>query len=135
MRGHMPASGGHDKLKLRRAKLGRDGRRGAMEFRPVVFPRRRFDLVEALAEIAHLGLLDGFTGGDAGLDPHLAAATAGMAPLTKIADVTWDHVDAAFCCLPHATTQETLARLPRHVKIVDLSADFRLRDVETYKEW
>lgn len=67
--------------------------------------------------------------------PHLAAATAGMAPLTKIADVNWDHVDAAFCCLTHATTQETLARLPRHVKIVDLSADFRLRDVETYKEW
>ena len=67
--------------------------------------------------------------------PHLAAVTEGMAPLTKIADVDWSKIDAAFCCLPHATTQETLAGLPRHIKIVDLSADFRLRDVETYKEW
>ena len=55
--------------------------------------------------------------------------------MTKIDDVDWSQIDAAFCCLPHATTQETLARLPVNVKIVDLSADFRLRDVETYKEW
>lgn len=67
--------------------------------------------------------------------PHLAAVTRGLAPLTKIADVDWSSVDAAFCCLPHATTQETLAKLPKNVKIVDLSADFRLRNVETYKEW
>ena len=67
--------------------------------------------------------------------PHLAAVTKGLAPLTKIADVDWSQIDAAFCCLPHATTQETLAKLPTNVKIVDLSADFRLRNVETYKEW
>lgn len=67
--------------------------------------------------------------------PHLAAVTRGLAPLTKIADVDWSSIDAAFCCLPHATTQETLAKLPKNVKIVDLSADFRLRNVETYKEW
>ena len=42
---------------------------------------------------------------------------------------------AVFCCLPHATTQEVLAGLPGHVKVVDLSADFRLRDVATYAEW
>lgn len=67
--------------------------------------------------------------------PHLEAVTRGLAPLTKIDDVDWNSVDAAFCCLPHATTQETLAKLPKNVKIVDLSADFRLRNVETYKEW
>jgi hypothetical protein len=42
---------------------------------------------------------------------------------------------AVFCCLPHATTQEVVCGLPGHVKVVDLSADFRLRDVETYAEW
>ena len=42
---------------------------------------------------------------------------------------------AVFCCLPHATTQEVMAGLPTHVKVVDLSADFRLRDVATYAEW
>ena len=66
--------------------------------------------------------------------PHLRTATD-VPILVKIADVNWDEVDAAFCCLPHATTQETLAQLPKHIKIVDLSADFRLRNVDTYAEW
>ena len=66
--------------------------------------------------------------------PHLRTATD-VPVLVKIADVNWDEVDAAFCCLPHATTQETLAQLPKHIKVVDLSADFRLRNVDTYAEW
>jgi N-acetyl-gamma-glutamyl-phosphate reductase len=44
-------------------------------------------------------------------------------------------VDAVFCCLPHGTTQATLASLPKHVRTVDLSADFRLRDPAVYGEW
>ena len=40
-----------------------------------------------------------------------------------------------FCGLPHGTTQEVIAGLPRHLKIVDLSADFRLADTATYAEW
>ena len=66
--------------------------------------------------------------------PHLVTATD-VPTLVKIADVDWDNMDAAFCCLPHATTQETLAQLPKHIKVVDLSADFRLRDVKQYAEW
>lgn len=66
--------------------------------------------------------------------PHLRTATD-VPSLVKIAEVDWDQVDAAFCCLPHATTQETLAQLPKHIKIVDLSADFRLKNVDTYAEW
>lgn len=66
--------------------------------------------------------------------PHLARATD-VPDLVKIADVNFDQVDAVFCCLPHGTTQETIASLPEHVKIVDLSADFRLKDVPTYNEW
>ena len=31
--------------------------------------------------------------------------------------------------------QEIISQLPRHIKVVDLSADFRLRDVDTYAEW
>jgi N-acetyl-gamma-glutamyl-phosphate reductase len=36
--------------------------------------------------------------------PSLAPAAASA--LVKIADVDFDIVDAVFCCLPHATTQE-----------------------------
>ena len=55
--------------------------------------------------------------------------------LTKIDDVDWSGVDFAFCCLPHGLTQEVIAKLPRHLKIVDLSADFRLTDIEAYATW
>ena len=55
--------------------------------------------------------------------------------LTTIADVNWSRVDLAFGALPHATTQEVVRALPEHVRIVDLSADFRLRDVAAYERW
>lgn len=55
--------------------------------------------------------------------------------LQKVEDVNWDEVDSVFCCLPHGTTQEIIASLPRSKKVVDLSADFRLKDVDVYAEW
>lgn len=55
--------------------------------------------------------------------------------LEKIEDVNFDFIDGIFCCLPHATTQDIVLKLPRHLSIVDLSADFRLRDPDEYEEW
>mmetsp|Transcript_12032 Transcript_12032/g.22956 ORF Transcript_12032/g.22956 Transcript_12032/m.22956 type:complete len:382 (-) Transcript_12032:70-1215(-) len=55
--------------------------------------------------------------------------------LTKNNEVDYSNVDAIFCCLPHGTTQEIVAGLPEDKKVVDLSADFRLRNVDTYAEW
>ena len=49
-----------------------------------------------------------------------------------------DACDIAFCCLPHGTTQEIIQQLAmasRTIKIVDLSADFRLKDVASYEKW
>ena len=46
--------------------------------------------------------------------------------------------DVAFCCLPHGTTQEIIGELhqsSKKVRIVDLSADFRLRDIAAYEKW
>lgn len=45
-------------------------------------------------------------------------------------------VDAAVVAYPHGASAPFVAELrARGVKVVDLSADFRLRDVETYEEW
>ena len=55
--------------------------------------------------------------------------------LTTIDAVDFAGIDLAFCALPHATSQEVIARLPRDLKIVDLSADFRLRDPAVYAAW
>ncbi|MDJ0822089.1 MAG: N-acetyl-gamma-glutamyl-phosphate reductase [Paracoccaceae bacterium] len=54
--------------------------------------------------------------------------------------VTWEQIDFSgidlcFCALPHKTSQEVISQLPRDLKIVDLSADFRLRDVAAYEKW
>ncbi len=55
--------------------------------------------------------------------------------LQKIEDIDFFRIDLCFCALPHATTQEVVARLPAGLKIVDLSADFRLRDPAEYQKW
>ena len=58
--------------------------------------------------------------------------------LTTVDDADWGSVDAVFCGLPHGTTQaitrSVLAQHPK-VKFIDMSADFRLRDPDTYKAW
>jgi N-acetyl-gamma-glutamyl-phosphate reductase len=55
--------------------------------------------------------------------------------IISLEEASWKGVDVAFCCLPHATTQDVITSLPNHLKIIDLSADFRLKDIETYATW
>jgi len=55
--------------------------------------------------------------------------------LQRIEEIDFSGVDLAFCALPHATTQAVISALPRDLRIVDLSADFRLRDVAEYEKW
>jgi len=52
--------------------------------------------------------------------------------------VDWGRLDAVFCGLPHGTTQEIIAAVLAAnpaIKILDMSADFRLRDMATYARW
>jgi N-acetyl-gamma-glutamyl-phosphate reductase len=71
----------------------------------------------------------------AALYPSLAAAYPDLvfSPYDP-ADVSG--LDLAFCALPHGSTQavvaEILGKVPR---IVDLSADFRLKDPDLYPQW
>ncbi|MCE2509874.1 MAG: N-acetyl-gamma-glutamyl-phosphate reductase [Alphaproteobacteria bacterium] len=65
--------------------------------------------------------------------PHLDGL--GLPRMVRVEDVDFSGIDTVFCCLPHGETQETVAALPGHLKILDLSADFRLADPETYAEW
>lgn len=65
--------------------------------------------------------------------PHLISQD--LPTMVAVKDADFSNVDAVFCCLPHGTTQEIIKGLPKSLKIVDLSADFRLRDVFEYEEW
>src|SRR5262249_16209986 len=64
--------------------------------------------------------------------PQLAGE--GLPDLVTIGAVDWAALDLVFCGLPHGTTQEAVAWLPRGLKIGDVAADFRV-DPETYAEW
>ena len=55
--------------------------------------------------------------------------------LCKLGEVDWSGADVVFCCLPHATSQEVIASLPKNLVIIDLSADFRITDVDVYEKW
>lgn len=65
--------------------------------------------------------------------PHLRHLD--LPALVKIDQIDFDGIDLCFCALPHKTSQEVIAALPGDLKIVDLSADFRLRDPEAYAQW
>jgi len=65
--------------------------------------------------------------------PHLRHLD--LPDLVKISEIDFSTIDLCFCALPHKTSQEVISALPKTLKIVDLSADFRLRDPMAYEKW
>lgn len=65
--------------------------------------------------------------------PHLRHLD--LPGLRRIEEIDFSAIDLAFCALPHATSQAVIAGLPRGLRVVDLSADFRLRDLAEYEKW
>ena len=71
----------------------------------------------------------------ADLYPSLAAA---YGDLTYISyeDAQLDQLDLVFAGLPHRASQQVVADLIDHVDhVIDLSADFRLKDPTVYEKW
>ena len=65
--------------------------------------------------------------------PHLRHLD--LPRLARIEEIDFASIDMVFCALPHATSQKVVAGLPRDLRVVDLSADFRLRDPAAYERW
>lgn len=65
--------------------------------------------------------------------PHLRHLD--LPALCRIEEMDFSGVDLCFCALPHKTSQEVIRELPGDLKVVDLSADFRLRDPADYETW
>lgn len=68
--------------------------------------------------------------------PHLRGLN--LPALVTVEEANWAEVDAVFCGLPHGTTQQitnSVLKTHPHVKFIDMSADFRLRDADTYQQW
>jgi N-acetyl-gamma-glutamyl-phosphate reductase len=57
-------------------------------------------------------------------------------PLVAPAEASLAGVEAVFCCLPHAASMPTVrAARQAGVRVIDLSADFRLSDPALYQRW
>jgi N-acetyl-gamma-glutamyl-phosphate reductase len=65
--------------------------------------------------------------------PHLRFKW--LPSLVTLEQACFKDIRLVFCCLPHGTTQPIIAKLPEHLKVIDLSADFRLADPELYAKW
>ncbi|MCD6170106.1 MAG: N-acetyl-gamma-glutamyl-phosphate reductase [Candidatus Latescibacteria bacterium] len=66
--------------------------------------------------------------------PHLNSVSDLV--LKTLPEVQQDQVDVVFCCLPHRTAMSVLPSfLEKQVKVVDLSADFRMATAESYARW
>ena len=67
--------------------------------------------------------------------PHLAPAYDGLT-IERFDESALDDVDLVFAALPHGHSQRLAASiLDRGIPFVDLGADFRLNDAETYERW
>ena len=55
--------------------------------------------------------------------------------ISKIEDIDWKKINILFAALPNGKAQKIAKILPEHVKLIDLSADFRLNDFKEYKKW
>jgi N-acetyl-gamma-glutamyl-phosphate reductase len=113
-----------DKL-IKAAVLGASGYTGA-------------DLIRLAARHPDIALTALIAKGHAGqtlaqVFPHLASL--GLPKLMTSDEVDWDDVDVVFCGLPHGTAHAEIAKLPERIKVIDMSADFRLRDPSVYAEW
>lgn len=110
--------------KLKAAVLGASGYTGAETVRLLA----GHPMVDAVAATGHS--LAGKQLSE--IFPHLAGPTD--LPVVKADDVAWDEIDIAFGCLPHGTSQDLIETLPERVRVVDLSADYRLRDAALYAD-
>ena len=65
--------------------------------------------------------------------PHLRHLD--LPKLVKMDAIDFTNVDLVFAALPHGLSQALVKDLPDGVKVVDLGADFRLRDPAAYEKW
>lgn len=65
--------------------------------------------------------------------PHLRHLD--LPTLVKLDEIDFAGIDLVLAALPHGLSQALVRDLPGHVKVVDLGADFRLRDPAAYEKW
>ena len=55
--------------------------------------------------------------------------------ISKINNIDWNKIDIIFTALPNGEAQKIARIIPKKIKLIDLSADFRLNNYKVYKRW
>ena len=55
--------------------------------------------------------------------------------ISNIKKVKWKKIDVLFTALPNGEAQKIIKKIPDKIKLIDLSADFRLNNYKAYKKW
>jgi len=55
--------------------------------------------------------------------------------ISNINNINWNIINVIFTALPNGEAQKIAKMLPSDVKLIDLSGDFRLKDIKLYKKW
>ena len=55
--------------------------------------------------------------------------------ISNIKNINFNNIDVLFTALPNGEAQKIANKLNSQVKLIDLSADFRLQDANNYKKW
>ena len=55
--------------------------------------------------------------------------------ISSISKINWNNINVIFTALPNGEAQKIARKIPNKVRLIDLSADFRLNDSKLYKKW
>ncbi len=55
--------------------------------------------------------------------------------ISNLNKIKWDDIDLIFTALPNGESQKIASKIPDKIKLIDLSADFRLENPKEYKKW
>ncbi len=95
-----------------------------------------FELIKLIARHPQARLVWATSESSAGKRISDLYPTPDETPLIRFADAPLTEADVIFFCLPHAASMEAVARArDAGVRVIDLSADFRLPDPAIYERW
>ena len=55
--------------------------------------------------------------------------------ISRINKIDWSKINVLFTALPNGEAQKIAKLIPKNIKLIDLSADFRLNNFKLYKKW
>ena len=56
-------------------------------------------------------------------------------PISNLSEIDFNKVELVFLCLPHGESAKIVNLIPSHIKIIDLSADFRIKNKDLFAKF